>query len=468
LPLKAVATFASEIRTENKKPKTNKLIMKITKTLMMLSALIFASSVLSSCKKEEGCTDPNATNYNPDAKKDDNSCTYAQVEGTVTKSGILSGNETWTADKIYFLEGRVVVPDGVTLTINPGTIIKGKQGQETNASALVVARGGILLAEGTAADPIIFTTELDNIQVGQKVGTNLSRTDNEKWGGVAILGKAPISAQDGDTETNLEGIPAEALYGLYGGNNPSDYSGKLRFVSIRHGGISIGEGNELNGLTMGGVGNATIVENIEIYATLDDGIECFGGTVNVTNSLVYYQGDDGIDLDMNYSGTFENFIVIHGDGIGTDKGLEIDGPEGSTYTTGKFTLRNGLVMSEGQDGTASDFKDKAQGTVENVTFDYSSQGGSVQRIRARYDAANSCAPQADALVRLLAGDLVFTAISAPNVNLQVYTSVAACESELPAGQAAGQAFYSTNGAGGNVSAGSFSWTCTALRGQLNF
>jgi hypothetical protein len=440
--------------------------MKITKTLMMLSALIFTASVLSSCKKEEGCTDPNATNYNPDAKKDDNSCTYAQVEGTVTKSGILTGNESWTADKIYLLDGRVVVPNGVTLTIAPGTIIKGKQGQETNASALIVARGGVLMAEGTAANPIILTSELDNIQIGEKVGTNLSRTDNEKWGGLAILGFAPVSTQSGNTEGNLEGIPASEGYGLYGGSNVADYSGVIKYVSVRHGGISIGEGNELNAITLGGVGNATVIENIEVYATLDDGIECFGGSVNINKALVYYQGDDGIDLDQNYSGTIENFIVIQGDGIGTDKGFEIDGPEGSTYTTGKFTLRNGLVKSEGADGTAGDYKDKAQGTIENVTFDYSSQGSSVQKIRAKYDAANSCAAQADALTRLLSGDLVFTGINSPNITLQVYTAVAACQSEVAAGQAAAEAFYSNNGVGGNVNISIFSWTAAALRGQL--
>jgi len=466
LPLKGIPNFASENRTEIKNRNKKKVIMKITKTLMMLSALIFTAGILSSCKKEKGCTDPIATNFNADAEEDDGSCTYAQVANTVTKSGILSGNETWTADKIYLLDGRVVVPSGVTLTINPGTIIKGKQGQETNASALIVARGGVLLAEGTAANPIILTSELDNIQIGEKVGTNLSRTDNEKWGGLAILGNAPVSTQSGDTEGNLEGIPASEGYGAYGGTNVADYSGIIKFVSVRHGGISIGEGNELNAITLGGVGNATVIENVEVYATLDDGIECFGGSVNIDKALVYYQGDDGIDLDQNYSGTIENFIVIQGDGVGTDKGFEIDGPEGSTYTTGKFTLRNGLVKSEGADGTAGDYKDKAQGTIENVTFDYSSQGGSDQKVRAKYDAANACAPQTDALTRLLSGDLVFTEINAPNINILVYTSVVACESEVPASQTAAEPFYSNNGAGGNVATSIFSWTAASLRGQL--
>ncbi len=439
--------------------------MKLEFKTIAAVLLIGATAITTTSCKKEGCTDPTATNYSEKAKKDDGSCEYEAAEGTVNKSGALTANETWTADKIWVLQGKVYVPNGITLTIQPGTIIKGAEGQESLASALVVQRGGVLLAEGTADAPIIFTSILDNIQIGQTEGTNLTRTDNEKWGGVAILGRAPISAQSGDTETNLEGIPAGDGQGLYGGTNSADYSGKLAYISIRHGGISIGEGNELNGLTLGGVGSATEISNIEIYATLDDGIECFGGTVDITNALVYYQGDDGIDLDMNYSGTIENFIVIHGDGIGTDEGLEIDGPEGTTYTTGMFTLRNGLVKSDGStDGTPADFKDKAQGTIENVTFDYTSVGGKAIKIRAKYDAA--CAQQADALTRLLNDDLVFTNCAIANT-ISVYPSTAGvCPTELAADQAAAEMKINGAGTGHTVNTSVFAWTCAAKRGQL--
>lgn len=439
--------------------------MKLEFKTIAAVLLIGGTAITTTSCKKEGCTDPSAINYSEEAKKDDGSCEYEAAEGTVNRSGALTANETWTADKIWVLQGKVYVPNGITLTIQPGTIIKGAEGQESLASALIVQRGGILLAEGTADAPIIFTSILDNIQVGQTEGTNLTRTDNEKWGGVAILGRAPISAQSGDTETNLEGIPAGDGQGLYGGSNPADYSGKMAYISIRHGGISIGEGNELNGLTLGGVGSATEISNIEIYATLDDGIECFGGTVDITNALVYYQGDDGIDLDMNYSGTIENFIVIHGDGIGTDEGLEIDGPEGTTYTTGMFTLRNGLVKSDGStDGTPADFKDKAQGTIENVTFDYTSVGGKAIKIRAKYDAA--CAQQADALTRLLNDELVFTNCAIANT-ISVYPSTAGvCPTELAADQAAAEMKINGAGSGHTVNTSVFAWTCAAKRGQL--
>jgi hypothetical protein len=434
---------------------------------LILSALTLG---LASCKKE-GCTDPNATNYNEKAKKEDGSCTYPTLTNTVV-SGNITTNTTWTSDKIYLLDGKVYVTSGATLTIEPGTIIKGKQGQESLASALVVARGGKLMAVGTAANPIIFTSELDNIKVGEKVGTNLAATDNEKWGGVAILGKAPISAQNetnglyGGKETNLEGIPLDVAnpnnsLGLYGGTDVADNSGVIKYVSIRHGGISIGEGNELNGLTLGGVGNGTTVENVEVYSTLDDGIEIFGGSVNLKNCLVYAQGDDGIDLDQNWSGTMENFMVVMIDGVGTDKGLEVDGPE-NTLADGLFTLKNGLVKKTGNDGVATDFKDKAQGTVENVTFQF---GASKIRIRANFDANAACASKTDAYTKLMENKLKFVNCKWNTSIWEVYTGVSTCATEVPAAQTNALTKY-TEGTGSTVSASIFSWTCAGTRGQL--
>jgi len=429
-------------------------------------ALLAGGVTFTSCKKE-GCTDEKATNYDEKAKKDDGSCEFPSTEEE--KSGSITADETWTADKIYYLNGKVVVEDGATLTIEPGTIIKGKEGQETNASALVVARGGKLMAEGTADKPIIFTTELDDIQIGQTVGSNLTKTDNEKWGGVAILGKAPSSTENGDTEGNLEGIPASEGYGKYGGTDAADNSGSLSYVSIRHGGISIGEGNELNGLTLAGVGSGTKISNIEVYATLDDGIECFGGTVDISNALVFFQGDDGIDLDQNYSGTISNFAVIHGDGIGTDEGLEIDGPEGSTYTTGKFVLRNGIVKATGSEGTVGDFKSGAQGTIENVTFDYAA-GSKKLKLRTKFDA---CAHKSDAYKNLTEGNLVFTAVKGAGIVTDVYDGdvedgqTTACQTELDDANTTATSEIKLDGVGASIDvASTFSWTAAGERGEL--
>ena len=181
---------------------------------------------------------------------------------------------------------------------------------------------------GTAAEPIVFTSVADNIELGQTAGTNLTEDDRGLWGGLILLGNAPVSLDGDAAEAQIEGIPASDTNGLYGGSDPADDSGTVQYVSIRHGGALIGEGNEINGLTLGGVGSGTTIDNVEIVGNVDDGIEFFGGTVNATNLLVWAQGDDGLDIDQAYSGTIDNAVVVQGSI--SDHGLEIDGPEGFT------------------------------------------------------------------------------------------------------------------------------------------
>ena len=447
------------------------------KTLMMAGLSLAVVGGMTSCKKE-GCTDSTATNYDEKAKKDDGSCVAATpvvsapTQGAETKTGKISADETWTSNNIYTLNGKVVVEDGVTLTIEAGTIIKGAEGQESAASALVVAQGGKLMAEGTAENPIIFTSTLDNITYDQKVGTNLKKTNNELWGGIVICGKAKVSTENGDAEGNIEGINPSDGFGKYGGANDADNSGSLAYVSIRHGGISIGEGNELNALTLGGVGNGTKISNIEVYATLDDGIECFGGSVDITDALVFYQGDDGLDLDQNYSGTISGFAVIHGDGIGTDEALEVDGPEGSTHSSGKFTITNGICKSEGIEGTPGDFKSGAQGNVTNVTFMYSSATKKAIKFRTKFVAPGTdCTHKGDAYKNLIDGMLVFAGVKT-DVDASVYDGdkpdTPVCVTELDAAQLSGKGKVTINGAGSSYDYKTkFSWGAAANNGELN-
>lgn len=282
----------------------------------------------------------------------------------VTVTGAITENATWTNDKIYQLNQKVVVEDGVTLTINPGTIIKGSPGTGSLASALIVARGGKINAVGNEQSPIIFTSTSDNIDVGETAGTNLSENDRGLWGGLIILGYAPGSFKGDLEEVQIEGIPADDTFGLYGGTDPADDSGVLRYVSIRHGGALIGEGNEINGLTLGAVGSGTVIDNIEVVANVDDGIEFFGGTVSPTNLLIWAQGDDGLDIDQAYSGTIDNAVVVLGPA--SDHALEIDGGEGTfqdTFTMQNITLIGNLETSNGE---YADFRSRAQGNVNNV------------------------------------------------------------------------------------------------------
>lgn len=286
------------------------------------------------------------------------------VTGDNFIAGVITANKTLTNDRIWELRERVTVTNNATLTIEPGTIIKGLPGQGANASVLIIARGAKIIADGTPTQPIIFTSIADNIQLGQTAGTNLDENDRGLWGGVIVLGNAPSSFRGDVPSLQIEGIPASDTNGLYGGTVANDNSGVLDYVSIRHGGTNIGEGNEINGLTLGGVGNGTTISNIEVVANVDDGIEFFGGTVNASNLFVWACGDDSIDLDQAYSGTITNVGVILGDV--SDHAFEIDGPEGSLQ--GSFTINNATIIGNGvtPNGEYADYRDGAQGATNNV------------------------------------------------------------------------------------------------------
>jgi hypothetical protein len=269
----------------------------------------------------------------------------------------ITSNTTWFSDTIYQLGGRITVEDGAILTIQPGTVIKGEAGTGANATALLIARGGKLIAEGTPQLPIVFTSVADEItpqmiSQGNFQSPNLDPTVNGLWGGVIVLGKAKISPKPDATgeviSVQIEGIPTSDANGLYGGNEDTDNSGIMKYVSIRHGGTNIGSGNEINGLTLGGVGSGTVVENIEVVANQDDGIEWFGGTVNANNVVVWNAGDDGLDTDQSWGGTCDNFVVVTAAG----HAFELDGPEGS-YSAGHI-FKNGNVVCSNNDVATQD------------------------------------------------------------------------------------------------------------------
>lgn len=270
--------------------------------------------------------------------------------GNVIVSDNITADETWTQGNVYELAGRITVEDGATLTIEGGVIVKGQLGTGANATALLVARGGTLNANGTATAPIIFTTIGDEItpemvEAGNFASPNLDPNAGGLWGGVIILGKANISAQNENdqdvSEIQIEGIPLEDTNGLYGGNEDGDNSGTIAYISIRHGGTNIGAGNEINGLSLGGVGSGTTIQNVEVVANADDGIEWFGGTVDVDGALIWNSGDDGLDTDQAWNGTCSNYAVVTPVG---GSAFELDGPEGS-YLNGPHQFNDGTVFA---------------------------------------------------------------------------------------------------------------------------
>jgi hypothetical protein len=326
---------------------------------LLLSSLLASTVILTGCFKDDDTPIIiEETTIIQNGDETGSGTTVVDVTGAITE------NTTWTNDNIYKLNQKVVVDAGTTLTIEAGTIIQGTPGTGSLASALIIARGSKINAVGTPSQPIIFTSSTDNIEIGETAGTNLDENDRGLWGGLIILGNAPCSFSGDIVEAQIEGIPADDTFGLYGGTDPEDNSGVVSYISIRHGGALIGEGNEINGLTLGGVGNGTIINNIEVVANVDDGIEFFGGTVNASNLLVWAQGDDALDIDQAYSGTIDNALVILGDF--SDHAFEIDGPEGSA--TGSFTLQNATIIGNTttENGEYADYRSGATGTTNNI------------------------------------------------------------------------------------------------------
>ncbi len=308
----------------------------------------------------------------------------------------ITSSRTWTKDNTYILDGRVFVTDGVTLTIEAGTVIKGKARAAQDASALVIARGGKINASGTAAAPIVFTAEADNLN------GNLGQSDRGLWGGVVILGRARTNTASG--QGNIEGIPTTEPLGLYGGSDDNDNSGVFRFVSIRHAGSLLGPNHELNGLTMGGVGAGTTIEYVEVFANADDGFEWFGGTVNGKYLVSAFNDDDAFDWDEGYRGKLQFLFTIQDPSVG-NHAFESDGgttPEdGTPYAMP--TVYNYTAIGSGATGANAlsigpIFRDNTGGKVFNSIFhDFRGYAWRIETESAQRE---------DSSKRLAAGDIV--------------------------------------------------------------
>ncbi len=322
-------------------------------------------------------------------------------EITVTDTDIPAGATVyWTADNTYILDGRVFVDEGAVLHIEAGTVIMGKPGQGENASVLIIARGAKIYAEGSAENPIIFTVEGDDVTDPD----DLPFDQKGLWGGVIILGKATINVAAG--ENDIEGIPTTEARGLYGGTNDDDTSGILRYVSIRHGGTEIGEGNEINGLTLGGVGRGTIIDHVEVYANKDDGFEWFGGTVSSKYLISAFCGDDAFDMDEGFRGKNQFIFALQHPDYG-NRCAEHDGAPKSNVTAepkAYAVTYNATFLGSGKESTNADqdyllrLRENWGGEYNNSIFgDYNGYGIKIDDTYSPNDSKN----------RLAAGEIVF-------------------------------------------------------------
>jgi hypothetical protein len=249
--------------------------------------------------------------------------TKAQAQ-TQTVRGEITSNQTWTADKIWELDGIVYVTNGAKLTIEPGTIIIGKVDQTTDA--LVITRGCQIIAEGTAQKPIVFTS-------GRAKGDR----EPGDFGGLVLLGNAPINVPGGST--NIEGIviAGNEEKTKYGGTNPADNSGILKYVRVEFAGklLEGTQGNELNSFTFGGVGSGTQVSHLQASFGNDDAFEFFGGTVDAKYLFSYSANDDDFDTDFGYVGKVQYGLTIREISNFSDgsNGFESDNDAGSSNNT---------------------------------------------------------------------------------------------------------------------------------------
>ncbi len=299
---------------------------------LLAALIVFLSATIVACKKDKKDDDPK----NPSS----------ELSGSITDARNLDASTT------YFLNGPLIVENGATLTIPAGTTIKAREGFN---SYILVLQGGRINVNGTAEKPVKMTADKDNAEAGY-------------WGGLIINGKAPLSGGTiGSTEISSQ-------Y-QYGGTNPHDNSGTITYLILEYTGARSSADVEHNGLTLNGVGNGTVIENIYIPYGADDAIEFFGGTVNVKNLLVVNSDDDMFDFTQGYTGTLENAYGIWEPGYTSSesdpRGIEADGNLDGNFPgqlgQSDFTVKNitfDLRLAKASDDDVSNVTNKMQDVIK--------------------------------------------------------------------------------------------------------
>lgn len=265
---------------------------------------------------------------------------YAQaIPGAITLSGDQTTNVTLDADKVYQVTGLYRVMSGATLTIPAGTLIYGDD--RVDQGAIQVQVGGRIQALGTATKPIIITSAK---RQGARAGGD--------WAGMVLLGDAPINVPGGTA--TIEG----GTGGTYGGTDAADNSGTLQYVRIEYAGRAFAANNELNSLTMGGVGSGTTIDHVQTSYGLDDGFEWFGGTVNSSHLISFGVLDDDFDTDFGFTGTSQFLYALRDitkSDISTSNGMEADNDATGTTNTPMSNPKfaNTTIVGPFYDGSAT-------------------------------------------------------------------------------------------------------------------
>ena len=290
----------------------------MTNTNLTRRILFSSLLVTAACGDEVSGTDDSDTTPGPVAGCDD-------APSTLTVNTDITQDTTWCRGTEVALETLTFVI-GATLTIEPGARVLG-----SNGAALVVANDAMIDAQGTADNPIVFTSSFG------------AQGEPGDWGGVVLLGNAPTNVGI----SNIEGMEASAA-SSYGGSDSTHNCGTLQYVRIEYAGYVFGEDNELNGLTVGGCGSDTTLEHIQVHKGLDDGIEFFGGTASLKWALITQAGDDSIDWDEGWTGNAQ-FLAIQQSATSGDRGFEADNLSDDNDATPRAnpTIYNVTMVSPG-------------------------------------------------------------------------------------------------------------------------
>ena len=346
----------------------------------LLAILAALSMVVAACSTDD--ENGNDTDTGADTGMDDSGMDDSGMDDTggggedIIIDADITEDTLWTSDNRYFLSQLIFVT-GAQLQIEAGTQVFGADG-----SALVVAADGQINANGSADAPIVFTS--DRAEGSRSPG---------QWGGVVLLGRAEINSGT----NNIEGMEASDA-SEYGGTDNSHNCGTLRYVRIEWAGSVFGTDNELNGLTVGGCGDQTTLEYIQVHGGLDDGIEFFGGVSDLNHAIVTRPGDDALDWDEGYAGRVQ-FLVVQQESANGDRGYEgdNDGDSPDIMPRSNPQVWNATLVGSGANaeqlgmklrrGTAGDFgntivmgfqngaididseESAAQATAENLSFD---------------------------------------------------------------------------------------------------
>lgn len=366
---------------------------------MQLKKLAIATAVAASFTGLYGCSDGDKATVNIDAPTNvtnppptdgGNSGTASDCpEWAAAKPRLSDGTDvcqlpatilqdrTLTSDKRWFMESRVTVGNGnqemsvdegilasgesvasATLSIQPGTEIVGQTGSFAN---LIITRGSKIMAEGTADAPIIFSSDDDGYD-----GTG-------EWGGLILHGYAPhnecLMADMGAVACNVD---SEGESGFGGGYSPEDNSGVLRYVVVTEGGFEFATGNEINGISLIGVGSGTELEYIQVNSNADDGIEYYGGTVNTRYIVLTGNLDDSVDWDEGFQGNIQYALIVQSPDTSGNI-IEAD-TEGTLDFLSKPTLANATFVGDGAKTTGAVFKATSGGFLHHSVITFANAG----------------------------------------------------------------------------------------------